>query len=295
MPNRPSFALTVSDLTKSLEFLVQVLGFELVDHRPYSDLAYVLDVDKDLTFVAGPSVENVADYLDPPRFIFKPGDTISFMETEPESRQAALQAKGVTGVRLVPGFLGDQKLTVPGPDAYTFAFIKRNQHPPAEVLAAYEKGVAELDVVLAGLTTSDLALARAPGQWPIRFIVHHLAESESLFIGQFKTALAQSGATYIRTTYNQETWPITLTYAERSIEPSVALIKASRGHILQLLHSIPDYWERYVLVNSADSEGHLGDARKSTVGHLLEVMASHLLEHCEEIREIRQLNGRPLS
>ena len=75
------------------------------------------------------------------------------------------------------------------------------------------------------------------------------------------------------------------------IEPSVALIKTSRNHILQLLHAIPDYWERYVLVNSADSEGHLGEARKSTVGHLLEVMASHLLEHCAEIREIRQLNG----
>ncbi len=49
------------------------------------------------------------------------------------------------------------------------------------------------------------------------------------------------------------------------------------------------------LVNSADSEGHLGEARKSTVGHLLEVMASHLLEHCAEISEIRQLHGRSLA
>jgi DinB superfamily len=268
-----------------------VLGFELVDHRPYCDLAYVLDVDKDLTFIAGPAVEDVADYLDPPRIIFKPGATIGFIENEPESRHAALLAKGITGAHLVPGFLGDQKLSVPGPDGYTYVFVKQNQHLPADVLAAYEQGLAELDTALAGLSASELDLARTPDQWSIRFIVHHLAESESLFMGQFKTALAQSGATYIRNTYNQETWPITLAYAERPIESSVALIKASRGHILQLLHAIPDYWERYVLVNSADSEGHLGEARKSTVGHLLEVMARHLLEHCAEIREIRQLNG----
>jgi DinB superfamily len=221
--------------------------------------------------------------------------TYSFIENEPESRHAALLAKGITSAHLVPGFLGDQKLSVPGPGDYTFIFIKQNQHLPADVLAAYEQGLAELDAALAGLSASDLDLARAPGQWSVRFIVHHLAESESLFMGQFKTALAQSGATYIRNTYNQETWPITLAYAERPIESSVALIKASRGHILQLLHAIPDYWERYVLVNSADSEGHLGEARKSTIGQLLEVMASHLLEHCAEIREIRQLHGRLLA
>ncbi len=58
---------------------------------------------------------------------------------------------------------------------------------------------------------------------------------------QIKTALADSGAVYIRSPYNQEMWPETLDYAGRAIEPSVALIKAVHGHIVQLVQHIPDY------------------------------------------------------
>ncbi len=80
MPNRPTMAMRVTDLPTTIKFCVEKLGFTMIDHLPYADIAHLLDSDKDLLLVVGPNAKDITQYLDPPRFIFKPGDTISFVE-----------------------------------------------------------------------------------------------------------------------------------------------------------------------------------------------------------------------
>lgn len=288
MSNRPILAMRVTDLPTTIKFCVEKLGFTMVDHLPYADIAHVLDADKDLLLIAGPQAKDITQYLDSPRFILKPGDTVSFAESDLEALQTALIAKGIDTAYIEDGFLGDSKLSVVGPDNYVFAFLKRISHAPEEVLAQYTEAPQKLEMVLAGLSGSTLDLATAPGQWTIRKIVHHLAESASLFMMQIKTALADSGTVFIRNSYNQETWPETLDYAGREIEPSVALVKAIHAHIVQLVQHVPDYWERYVMAKAIDATD---EGRKNTVGDWLEAMAGHIWEHCEEIREIRRIHG----
>ncbi|HEY5002659.1 MAG TPA: DinB family protein [Ktedonobacteraceae bacterium] len=288
MSNRPTMAMRVSDLPSIIKFCVEKLGFTMIDYLPYADIAHILDADSDLLLFAGPNAKDVTQYLDPPRFISKPGDTISFAESDLEARNAVLVSKGINNARIEDGFLGNRKLSVPGPDNYTFAFIKRVPYTPEDVLVQYEEAPQKLEMALEGLSESALDLTTTPGQWSIRKIVHHLAESESLFMMQIKTALADSGAVYIRNPYNQETWPEKLDYAGRAIEPSVMLVKAVHVHIVQLVHHLPDYSERYVMAKAIDATD---EGRKNTVGGWLEAMASHIWEHCEEIREIRCIHG----
>lgn len=288
MSNRPTLAMKVTDLPTTIKFCVEKLGFTMVDHLPYADIAHVLDPDNDLLLIAGPQAKDISQYLDPPRFTFKPGDTMSFWGDDLEAQREAFSAKGINGVGIEEEWLGDRKLSVQGPDGYIFAFIKRAQHTPEEVLTEYEEAPQKLEMALVELPESALDLSIAAGQWSIRKIVHHLAESESLFMMQIKTALADSGAVYIRNPYDQETWPETLDYAGRAIEPSVALVKAVHAHVVQLVQHIPDYWECYVVVKAIDATD---DGQKNTVGRWLETMARHLWEHCEEIREIRRIHG----
>ena len=289
MPKHARVALKVNDLASSLTFYVDRLGFQLVESQPDADMAVVLYSYGGPILLAGPAVADVRSHLDEPRIVFKPGDTLDFFEEHLDARLAALTARGLTGIQQEQTGEGDRKLTIKDPSNYTIRYIQRVQRAPGEIIASYTRGGDEVEAALAGLTEADLDLTRAPDEWSIRQIVHHLAESESLFLMTFKSALAQSGSTFIRNPYDQDHWVEALAYKQRAIEPSLALIKATRRHIAQLLQYIPDYWDRYVLLKFASREGE-GD--KVTVGELLDSMSRHLAHHCAEIQETRRTHSR---
>ncbi len=277
MPKHARVALKVNDLSSSLIFYVDRLGFQLAESQPDADIAVVLDPDGDPILLAGPTVEDVHSHLDEPRIVFKPGDTLDFSEDNLDVRLAALTAVGLTDIQQEQNGEGDRKLVIKDPSNYTISYIQRVARAPEEIIALYTRGGDEVEAALAGLTEADLDLTRAPEEWSIRQIVHHLAESESLFLMTFKSALAQSGSTFIRNPYDQAHWVEALAYKQRAIEPSLALIKATRQHITHLLQHIPDHWDRYVLLKFASREG-AGD--KVTVGQLLDLLSRHLTDHC---------------
>lgn len=290
MPVRPQFALIVSDITASLKFYISYLGFTAVESQPESGMATMLDSDGDPILLAGPAISDVKSYLDEPRIVFKPGDTLDFSSDDLDAQQSLLVERGMTELTVTENAGGARTLSVKDPDGYIIAFVSMAHHSSEELLELYEHGPEALESALAGLSEADLDLRHTDHDWTIRQIVHHLAESASLFLLQIKTALAQSGSIYIRNPYDQDHWVQSLDYAGRPIEPSLALIKAVHAHIAQLLHHIPDYQDRYVLQKSPcdapDREG-----RKRTVGELLGILTRHTAEHCEEIRETRRVHG----
>jgi len=88
---------------------------------------------------------------------------------------------------------------------------------------------------------------------------------------------------------DQAHWVEALAYNQRAIEPSLALIKATRWHLAHLFQHIHDHWDRYVLLKFATEEG---EGHKVTVGQLLDGMNWHLADHCAEIRETRRIHSR---
>ena len=291
MPKRPRVALKVNDLASSLTFYVYRMGFQLVESKPDADRAVVLDPYGDPLLLAGPAVEDVKSYLDETCVVYKPGDTLDFSDLEEnlDARLAALTARGLTEIHQEQTAEGDRKLIIKDPSNYTICYIQRVPRSPEETRALYSRGGDDVEAALAGLTEADLDLTRAPEEWSIRQIVHHLAETDAMFLMIFESALAQPGGTFIRNSYDQVHWAETLVYQERAIEPSLALIKAMRWHIAHLLQHIPNHWDCSVLLKFASDEG---EGYKVTVGQLLGEMNWHLAEHCAEIHETRRIHHR---
>ncbi len=289
MTKRPEIALRVNNLETGLNFFVKRIGFTLQDHQPQNDLAYVQDLDGDLILLAGPGVEDVKAHLGGVAFVIQVGEPVRFVEQNLEARQAALREQGFADLHIEDTASGDRILSVQGPDNCTVVFVARAQRSYSELLRLYEQGPDRLEALLKGLSEADLDLSRAPGQWSIRQIVHHMAEGELLWTPLMKSALAQSGSTYIRNSYNQETWPETFKYATRPVDSSVALLRSLRTHVLELTQCIPASGEHFVMMRTIDGDP---EGRKATVGDLIGGMAEHAEEHCEEIRAIREQHGR---
>jgi catechol 2,3-dioxygenase-like lactoylglutathione lyase family enzyme len=289
MSKRARYALKVNDLASSLAFYMNRLGFQLAESQPDADIALVLAPDGNLLLLAGPAVEDVKSLLDETPVIFKPGDTLDFIEENLDARLVALIDRGLSEIQQEQTEEGDRKLSIKDPSNYTISYIERVPRSAEETRALYSRGGDDVEAALAGLAEADLDLTRAPDEWSIRQIVHHLAETDAMFLMIFESALARSGSTFIRNSYDQAHWAETLVYNQRAIEPSLALIKATRWHLAHLFQHIPDHWDRYVLLKFASEEGE-GD--KVTIGQLLDGMNWHLADHCREIRETRCIHRR---
>ncbi len=137
MPKRPRIALKVTDLDASLAFYIEGIGFELVESQPVAGTALILDSDGDPILLAGPQVEDVKVHLDEPRIVFKPGDTLDFVENDLDARRAGLAGKGLVGAQLEEDSWGDRKLTLKDPDGYTIVFVMSAKRSPEKMAALY--------------------------------------------------------------------------------------------------------------------------------------------------------------
>ena len=166
------------------------------------------------------------------------------------------------------------------------------QQPPDQntILVRYAEGPAQLEAALEGLAEEDLDVALSADTWTIRQIVHHIVDGDDLWKACIKIALGNSGTTFDLQWYwdlPQDRWVQRWDYAGRAIEPSLALFRANRSHVAQLLQQITDGWERYVLIKWPGRQ----EEERITVGDVVEMQANHLLGHVDDIRLIREARG----
>ena len=72
-----------------------------------------------------------------------------------------------------------------------------------------------------------------------------------------------------------------MAYANRSLDVSLALLRAIRNHIKQLLEQVPDGWHRSVGFRRPDEE-----IERLPVGAIVEMQADHVEHHVKKIRAI---------
>jgi catechol 2,3-dioxygenase-like lactoylglutathione lyase family enzyme len=284
MSELPAFAIRVTDLSRSIAFYRDLIGFTLVEEEPEQDVARMLDTDGDPTLLAGPGASDLKPLLAERHFILKPGESIGFHGGELAARLANLLQRGVTDAHIDESRFGDKTLRLKDLDGYTLEFIAPTERSPEENLALYAQMPDELDAVLAGLSASDFELSKDGGSWSISYIVHHLADGELLYLNGMFPALAIPGkhTTPISLDGNDATVE-NLGYAHRPIEPSLALFRAVHGYFTELGQHIPDAWVRETV-----SEGE----RKTSFGELVAYSTRHSAEHIEEIFEIRRIHGK---
>jgi hypothetical protein len=157
------------------------------------------------------------------------------------------------------------------------------------LLTCYADGPFQLEAALAGLTETQLDIAQAAGTWTIRQIVHHVVDGDDLWQVCIKAALGDSDGVFSLRWYwdkPQDAWVEIWRYAERPIEPSLALFRVNRCHVVHLLQQIPDVWGRHIRVRWPHRQ-----EEPVTVRDVVEMQANHTLGHIDDIRLIRQTHG----
>jgi hypothetical protein len=157
------------------------------------------------------------------------------------------------------------------------------------ILKQYAEGPALLESALSGLSETDLDLTLSTDSWSIRQIVHHIVDGDDIWKICIKTALGNNNAVFSLQWYTekpQREWSESWAYASRSLEPSLALYRANRRHIVDLLEHVPDACEKSIRFQRPGKE----DLR-ITVFDVVELHVRHLSEHIESIQTIRQTYG----
>ena len=160
----------------------------------------------------------------------------------------------------------------------------------SDIIAGYAAGPDRLEAAIAGLAAADLDLALDSDSWSIRQIVHHIADGDDLWKGFVKQAIGHPAGEFTLAWYwqiTQDEWAERWAYGERAIEPSLALFRASRAHIVQLLAHRPEAWSNCLLIRQPD-----GEEVQTSVEWVVAMQARHIDGHLDDIRRIRQAHGK---
>jgi hypothetical protein len=150
------------------------------------------------------------------------------------------------------------------------------------VLVRYADGPNQLQAALVGLTDAELDLAPGSNSWTIRQIAHHVVDGDDIWKAGIKAALGNHNVIFPLQWYwdvPQDRWAECWQYAEREIAPSLALFQANRGHVVQLVRSIPDAWKRCIRIQWPHQSEEQVD-----VGRIIEMQADHAADHIQDIR-----------
>ncbi len=153
-------------------------------------------------------------------------------------------------------------------------------------VSRYREGPTLLEHTVMGLRDSDLDAKPSGGGWSVRQIVHHVVDGDDVWKLCIKMAIGNEQAEFALGWYwslTQETWADRWAYSQRSIGASLSLLKANREHILQLLGSVPESWNRAVVVRTSH-----GEIERVPVGYVIQMQADHVFHHLERIRAILQ-------
>jgi catechol 2,3-dioxygenase-like lactoylglutathione lyase family enzyme len=284
MTRKPSGAVRVAILPQTVAFYTERLGFRLLERDEAGDRAVLDGYGYPLLF-AGPAAGDLSAHLAHPARIVARGAVLHYSGDASGETPAGLAAK-LARAGLDPDhhetWYGSITVAVPDPDGYTVSFWFSPQLTRGQVRELYALGLDALDDALFGLPEAHLDLARAPGKWTIRQIVHHLVDSEATALARAIFALAEPDRFLHPNLYDPDHWAESLDYAGRGTGPGLALFRAVREHMLQLVDHLPGAWER----------GWVGPAGPGPhVGKSLEMLAIHAFGHIDQILETRRVHG----
>ena len=155
-----------------------------------------------------------------------------------------------------------------------------------KILELFKRGPSILENALAGLSDIEIDYAPSNGGWSIRQIIHHIADGDDIWKTCIKIALGNEQAEFTLQWYSalpQTEWAKRWSYENRSIDASLALFRANRDHILQLLEYAPDGWSKSIQFR--DSNGKI---EVVPVGFVIQMQGDHVVHHVKRITAIRE-------
>ena len=124
------------------------------------------------------------------------------------------------------------------------------------------------------LGESDLARTYGPGKWSVRFLLHHLADSETVLFERIRRTLSEPRP--VLWVFDQDAWAQGLDYSQMPLDISRRVYEAVRSAII---YYAGQYYE---------SKGHLEFVHSvtgvRTLKDELDKVASHNEHHLRQIR-----------
>ena len=144
------------------------------------------------------------------------------------------------------------------------------------LLIRYRDGAAEFAAAVAGVTASDLDAHPIEGEWSIREIAHHLADSELTSAVRLRRLIAEDNAAIEG--YDERSFTDRLHASERSIGSSLEAAAAARASTLSILECLTD--DEWTRTGTHSESGAYG------VERWLEIYAAHPADHAEQVRRV---------
>ncbi|MFS8640647.1 MAG: DinB family protein [Symbiobacteriaceae bacterium] len=283
MAQKPLYAVRVTDLERALGFY-QLLGFRVAWQDRDRGVAEIQPPAGSPLLLARREVADLTPWMHDVFEELEQGRRL-YLEAPGGDLDAYWEVLAGRGLEVAPPVTtphGEKLLTVHDPDGNHLEFWQAPRWTDEELLAIYGSAAERLREALAGLRDEHLDLARAPGKWTIRQIVHHIADSDASTLFRILMMLAEPGRAYQSNPYDQDVWVTNLDHAHRSIDTSVNLIGAIRAHVTALIRHLPHGLDHRVIPS-------LGAPR--TVRELVRMLASHALGHIDQIWETRRVHG----
>jgi hypothetical protein len=124
------------------------------------------------------------------------------------------------------------------------------------------------------LPEADLARTYAPGKWSVRFLLHHLADSETVFFDRIRRVICEPRQ--VIWVYDQDAWAEGLDYATVPLELASRVFEPVRAATLY-------YAERHYQ-RSGDREFVHSVTGVHTLRDEFERIVSHTQHHLEQIQ-----------
>ena len=125
------------------------------------------------------------------------------------------------------------------------------------------------------LGEADLARSYAPGKWSIRYVLLHLADSETVLYERIRRVLSEPRQ--VLWVYDQDAWAAGLDYARVPLDTYRAVFESVRGAVIYFAN---EYYETKGALEFVHSETGIRTLRAE-----FDKVAGHNEHHLAQIRE----------
>lgn len=162
----------------------------------------------------------------------------------------------------------------------TTGALAKSSRPSSGNMASAKDLIRELErtrdetVRYFSLSEADLARTYAPGKWSVRFLLHHLADSETVCFDRIRRMISEPHR--VIWAFDQGAWAQALDYAHLPVDISQRVYQPVRAAII---HYAGLHYERNGALQSVHSESGVRTLRDQFAD-----VASHNEHHLAQIR-----------
>ncbi len=120
----------------------------------------------------------------------------------------------------------------------------------------------------------ELTLSYAPGKWSIRFILHHLADAETVLFDRIRRVLSEGRG--VLWAFDQDAWAKGLEYTQRPLDLSRRVYESARDGII--------YYARINYSKNGQLEFVHSETGVRTLKDEFDKVPAHNEHHLEQIR-----------